>query len=356
MSPEVRWISDPAELAGLGAAWDALAERDPTPFSLHAWYAAWWDGYGAGRELRVCTAWDRSGLVGVLPLCRANGRLEAMANEESCVVRPLARDSEALRALTDAAARERYDLLEIRRLPDGDGGLDALRDAARAAGRLCIVEPDITSPIVDTTGTLDEYRQTTKSKWHKNLRRLQRKLERDHGAQLNLIETPADLDTELAQGFEVESSGWKRDAGSAILSRPENEAYYRSLARRFHDRGELRFSTINVDGRMIAWDLGILRANRLYSPKSGYLEEFRQLGPGVVLELATIERCFELGLDAHELLGADEDYKLRFSTSARRHSYFRAFPRRPAPVLHWAFRRFAPRGMLEARARKEARA
>ena len=348
MSREVRWISDPTELADLAAPWDALAQADPTPFSLHAWYSAWWDGYGAGRELAVCTVWDGSELAGVFPLCRRDARLEAMANQESCVVRPLARDSEALRLLADAAARERYGVMEIRRLPEGDEGIAALAAAARAAGRFNIVEPDITSPIVDTTGTLDAYRQATRGKWHKNLRRLHRKVLRDHDAQMRLIEAPADLETELAEGFEVESSGWKRAAGSAVLSRPENEVYYRSLARRFHDRGELRCSSISVDGAMIAWDLGILRSNRLYSPKSGYREEFKQLGPGLVLELATIERCFKLGIEAHELLGADDEYKLRFSTSERRHRYFRAFPRRPGPAMRYAWRRFAPQG---ARAR-----
>jgi CelD/BcsL family acetyltransferase involved in cellulose biosynthesis len=146
----------------------------------------------------------------------------------------------------------------------------------------------------------------------------------------------------------VESSGWKLAAGSAILSRPENAAYYRSLARRFHARGELRLSSISVDGRMIAWDFGVLYRNRLYSPKSGYLEEFRQFGPGLVLELAMIERCFELGLDAHELLGTDEGYKLRFSTSERQHRYFRAYPRRLPQGLRYAWRRFVPRRVRQA--------
>jgi len=352
VSRDVRWISDPTELAGLAGPWDALAELDPTPFSLHAWYSAWWDGYGGDRELRICTVWDGAELAGVLPLCRRDGRLEAMANEESCVVRPLARDADALRMLADAAARERYALLEIRRLPEGEAAIDVLVAAARGAGRFSLVEPDITSPIVDTTGTLDEYRQATRSKWHKNLRRLHRKLLRDHDAQLRLIEPAADVEAELSEGFEVESSGWKRAAGSAVLSRPENEAYYSSLGRRFHERGELRLSSISVDGRMIAWDLGILRRNRLYSPKSGYREEFKALAPGMVLELATIERCFERGIEAHELLGSDEEYKLRFSTSERRHRYFRAYPRRPAPALRYAWRRYAP---ATARTRRHAR-
>jgi CelD/BcsL family acetyltransferase involved in cellulose biosynthesis len=342
VAPNVRWIGELAELETIAPQWDALAAVDPTPFSLSAWYLAWWDGYGADRDLRVCTVWEDGELVALLPLCERGGRLEAMANEESCVVRPLARDTETLRLLAEATATERYDLMEIRRLPEGDEAIEALAAAARASGRLSIVEPDITSPIVDTTGTLDEYRQATRGKWHRNLRRLYRKLLRDHDTQLRLIAPPGNLESELTEGFEVESSGWKRAAGSAILSRPENEAYYRSLGRRFHDRGELRLSSISVDGRMIAWDLAILRRNRLYSPKSGYLEEFRQFGPGLILELATIEHCFELGIEAHELLGADDEYKLRFSTSERRHRYFRAYPRRPAQALRYAWRRFVP--------------
>src|SRR6185503_2145769 len=86
--------------------------------------------------------------------------------------------------------------------------------------------------------------------------------------------------------------------------------------------------------------------------KSGYREEFKALAPGMVLELATIERCFERGIEAHELLGSDEEYKLRFSTSERRHRYFRAYPRRPAPALRYAWRRYAP---ATARTRRHAR-
>ena len=121
------------------------------------------------------------------PALRANGRLEAMANEESCVVRPLARDA-GVAAARRCDGAERYDLMEISRLPEGDEAIAALAAAARAAGRLSIVEPDITSPIVDTTGTLDEYREATRGKWHRNLRRLYRKLLRDHDARLSLIE------------------------------------------------------------------------------------------------------------------------------------------------------------------------
>jgi CelD/BcsL family acetyltransferase involved in cellulose biosynthesis len=351
---DVRWIEDLAGLEAIAPAWDELAALDPTPFALSAWYAAWWEGYGEGLRMRVCTVREGDELVGLLPLCAAGGRLQSMANVESCVCRPLARDADALARLAAAALGERYDLLEVKRLPEGDPGIAALGEAASRARRLHLVESDITSPIVDTAGTLEQYNRDTKSKWHKNLWRLYRKLVREHDAELRLIEPPTDLGPELTEGFAVESSGWKRAQGSAILSRPENEVFYRRLAERFHARGELRVSTISIGGRMVAWDLGILHGNRLYSPKSGFLEEFKPLAPGLVLELATIERCFERGIEAHELLGSDEAYKLRFSTSERRHRVFRAFPRRPGPALRYGWRRWAPRTLREARARRGA--
>ena len=348
MQREVKWIEDADALGEIGSSWDALARLDPTPFSYRAWFAAWWPAFGAGRTPRVCTVWDAERLVGLLPLCARDGRLEGMTNVESCVFRPLAADADALARLTAAAVSQRYDLFELRRLPEGDQGIAALQSAARDAGRLALVEPDITSPIVDTSGTLEEYRRATKSKWHKNLWRLYRKLVREHDADLRISEPPSDLAAELGEGFAVEASGWKASEGSAILSKPENEDFYTRLAELYQQRGELRISSIRIGGRMIAWDLGILHRNRLYSLKSGYLEEFKALAPGLVLELAMIERCFEEGIEAHELLGADEPYKLRFSTGARRHRAFRAFARRPVPAVRYAWRRYAPARLRRA--------
>jgi CelD/BcsL family acetyltransferase involved in cellulose biosynthesis len=344
----VRWIEDARALDEIGPAWDALAALDPMPFSLRDWYGAWWEAYGEGRKLRVCTVWDADALVALWPLCTRAGRLESMANIESSVCRPLARDTDALARAAAAAAAERYDLLEMKRLPAGDPAIEALSHAAHDEGRLHLAEPDVTSPIVDTSGTLADYRRETKSKWHKNMWRLYRKLVREHDAELRLIEAPSDLESALREGFEVESSGWKTQEGSSILSQPRTHDFYRRLAARFHERGELRISSIAIGGRTIAWDFGILHRNRLYSPKSGYVEEFKALAPGLVLELATIERCFEAGIEAHELLGTNEPYKLRFSTCERRHVVFRAFPRRPGPALRYAWRRFAPRALRRA--------
>ena len=55
-----------------------------------------------------------------------------------------------------------------------------------------------------------------------------------------------------------------------------------------------------------------------------------------------IERCFGLGLEAHELLGDDMPWKRLFATGERRHRRFGAYGRRPVPLARYGHRRAMP--------------
>jgi CelD/BcsL family acetyltransferase involved in cellulose biosynthesis len=195
------------------------------------------------------------------------------------------------------------------------------------------------SPIVDTTGRLDDWMRHSRPRWGTKIDGLWRRMERDHEAGFTIVEPPRDLDAEFERGFAAESSGWKGRAGTAVLSNPDTERFYRQLARSFHEQGELRLSTIVLDGRVAAFDMCLLHGGRLYLLKTGYDEEFRRLAPGLVIRLATVQRCFELGLAAHELLGDDSEWKRKFATSERRHRLCRLYARRPGTGARYAYRR-----------------
>jgi CelD/BcsL family acetyltransferase involved in cellulose biosynthesis len=93
---------------------------------------------------------------------------------------------------------------------------------------------------------------------------------------------------------------------------------------------------------VVAFDLALLHAGRLHLLKTGYDEALRSLSPGLALRRAVIERCFELGLEAHELLGDDMPWKRLFATSERRHRRFGTFGARPVPLARYAHRRGMP--------------
>lgn len=342
------WIEEPARFNDVGAAWDRLAESDPTPFSRHAWYSSWWDAFGDGRRLAICVLWDGDELRAAFPLCREGRRLEAIANDHTPLFRPLARDQESLEALVQEVIAAAGDELAVPGVPADDPAVTALIAGSRAAGRLTLVEAQHTSPIIEIGDDFAEYRRLMKSKLNP-IERKARKLGREYEPLFNLLSPPPDFERELERGFEVEASGWKGKKGTAVISSDDTNRFYRSVARAFHARGELAMSSISLDGRPIAFSLGLLDRRRLYLLKTGYDESFGAVAPGMVLRLAIIERCFELGLDAHELLGDATPWKLRFSTAAREHRGVYSYRRRPRGIAAYAYRRWAKPRLKAAR-------
>ncbi len=338
MSLDVAWVEDQRDFATLAGEWDALLPDDASPFDQHCWYLTWWESFGASDQLAVCTLRRDGELAGAFPLRRSGGDLKALANVHSPLFRPLARDAEALTALIAAALDDKPIGFELFGVPERDPCVAQLRNGIRSASMTPLIEPVHVSPIVDTSGNFDAWRNQSKPRWGAPLERFRRKMGRDHEAELLMVEAPTDLEADLTDGFRVEGSGWKGQSGTAIVSAPETETFYRGVARAFQRRNELRLSRIVLDGTTVAFDLCLLYRARLYLLKTGYDEEFRRLAPGLVLRLSTIERCFELGLTSHELLGDESEWKSKFATSERPHVTFRAYRHRPASLVQYTYR------------------
>jgi len=336
MALRTSWVSDEQAFADLGGPWDALARTDPTPFMDHAWLTAWWAAFSGGRALAVCTVWDGHNLRAALPLAHEHGRtFEALANTHSPTFCPLAADDAAARALAGAVLTEGDVVVPC--LPAGHAVATPL--LGPRGRRLVAIEPQHVSPTVTLDGDFPEFRSRTRARWGAPLERFERKMARDHDARFFLVEAPRDLEAELAAGFRVEASGWKGSAGTAIVSRPETERFYREVARAYAANGGLRLSAITLDGTLVAFDLCLLSKGRLHLLKTGYDEKFRRLAPGLVLRLKVIERCFELKLESHELGGGSDPWKLKFSDAGRPHVVLRSLRPRPAGVMRWSYRR-----------------
>ena len=263
-----------------------------------------------------------------------------MANVHTPVFEVPACDDQAREAAFTAAIEAAPGVLDLEALAAKDSVLSTLARNSRQAGRLALVEAIHTSPIIDLNADFAAYKRLHPTRVRK-LAKLGRRMQREHETEVVLLEAAEDLEAELRRVFELEAAGWKGSNGTAIVSAEDTASFYRSMASAYHRVGDLVLSTIVLDGELAAFDLCLLHANRLWTLKGAYNESYGRLSPGNVLLLWEIERSFELGLDAVELLGGSDEYKLAFATSEREHLRFRAHRRRPAPMVRFAYRRWA---------------
>ena len=353
VSFDVEWVTDRSRFGELGPEWEALLPADAYPFDTHTWHSAWLDSIGAGMEMAVCTVWREGRLRGAYPLRRDGPLLRELGDVNSSVVRPLATDAEAMAGLLDAVFVASPEGIEVP-LPVGDPTVAAVFSRARRARMYPVGKEVAEASVVDTTGDVTAWRKGSHGSWKSRLARYRRKMERDHEAEIDLVVAPTDLEEWVEDGLQVEAGGWKGREGTAILSDPATAAFYRDVARRFHERDQLRISRIRLDGDTVAFSFCLLTAGRLWSLKAGYDESWRKLVPGLVLQLSIVERCFETDVELYELLGVTSDWKAKIETGSRRWTMVHVYPagaagaargiyhRHLRPILRDVYRRVRP--------------
>jgi CelD/BcsL family acetyltransferase involved in cellulose biosynthesis len=338
----IEWIERRERFAALAPLWDALAARQPTPFLLSAWLEPWLDAFARRRRLRVLALWRDERLVGGVPLLDGFRQSRAPVNDHTPAFGVLAADEDALGRLAEELLSV-ADGLVLPALDGEDPALARLHRAATAEGRLVHAEPMHVTLWTATDGELESYLSRIPSKRRSELRRLRRKAEREHELRIRAVEVPVDPAAALARMVELEAAGWKGRGGTAIASAASTERFYRALAGRFHALGALRLSELTLDGSAAALELGILHRGRLFTPKSAYDERLRSLAPGIVLQMAAIERCFELGLQAYDFTGPAYEYERPFATGERRLQRLRIYRREPLGAgRHLYHRRVRP--------------
>lgn len=92
-----------------------------------------------------------------------------------------------------------------------------------------------------------------------------------------------------AQAFiDLEASGWKGRAGTAIANRADSLAFFLEMVDRFATRDAIRFGKLTLDGTPIAILANIGSGNHVSAYKTAFDERFADYSPGFLLEMQNI--------------------------------------------------------------------
>ena len=341
-----------AGVEAIADEWDTLADRVATvPWTRPGWFRAWYGAFAAGCA-QVLVLRRGGTLVGVVPIISKRGVVRGASNWHTPEFRPLA-DPDALPELADALFMQRPHRIALQFVDAEEAGSKACRAAAERAGYRIQVRTLERSPYIKTDGGWDEYCRDRSTKLFRELRRRRRRLESEGRFEFELHDGRERLDELLDEGFQVESAGWKADAGSAIASQPETRRFYREIASWAAGRNWLRLAFLRLNSKPFAFDFAIEHDGVHYLLKTGYDPASSRFAPGMLLRHEMIARAFGEGLRSYEFLGADEPWKLEWTSAVRRRDLFQAFaPTARGRFEHAAFeygRPLAKRALALAR-------
>ncbi len=328
-------VRDLAGFDALAPEWDALAARtDDQVFYSHAFLRCWLTHFAPRPALRVLTARDAQGrLVAGLAL------LEERSRQYGVPVRQLVSPSNPHSGRFDMLAEQPllagaafaahlakdpgWDVLRIGDVPEG-GAARALLPAFARAGLPVGIWSSAHSPYVPLPRTLEDW-QGPRKRDLKALRRRRRRLEERGDVRLERICRAEEVEAALSECFALELRGWKGHNGTAIAQDPRTLGFYSELAHAAARAGQLALYLLRLEGRLIAFQLGLIHGRRYLALKPGYDEAFHELSPGQLLTESLLQDCIARGLTECDLMGDDTPSKRVWTDAARPHGWLYVF-------------------------------
>ena len=350
-------INDYRSFAGLEPRWNEAVDRAGLthPFLRHEWLRTWWDAFHDGRTLNVMVVRAGNRIIGLAPFmiekARMYGvsvrRIQFLYNDHTpkADVVVTERADEVYEALwkTLLQARTPWDVLLFTQLP-GDSPTHAQveRLSARHQYPTSLWMSDA-SPYVELSNDWNSYLKSLGGKLRQNLRNRLNRLQKLGEPELQVLGDGDAIRQARAEALQLEASGWKRDAGTAIESDPQVTRFYTELADRASESGWLRLLFLSVNGRRIATSYASQYQERLSFFKTGYDPDFAKYAPFKMLTYYAIKGGYSDRLREVDFLGDAEPWKLEWTSTIRPHDWLFVFGNTArARIVHAAKCRIRP--------------
>jgi Acetyltransferase (GNAT) domain len=147
----------------------------------------------------------------------------------------------------------------------------------------------------------DRWLAGTSRKFRANLRRTRNQLE-TLGTISFKHKSTADRE-ELERFFQLEASGWKGRAGTAIACQPETRLFYELISTAATRNGYFSLDFLELNGTAISAHFALNRDGRYMLLKAAYDEEYRHYGPGHLIVWELLKHLGPLGLRELDFVG-----------------------------------------------------
>ncbi len=318
--------------------WDALARSSgdsDSPFVSFDWLRLWWESFGRGKRLCIPVIRQDGEPVAAVPLMEQDlswrglpaRTLTCIGLEQSGRTAVVGEASAAEGclglALRHLRERRRFDMVWLDGLTEEPSGKERDEEIA-AAGFGSLKLTGMNSPYIRITRGWQEYLAGRSRNLREKIKRTEKHF-REGKTELSLVREAANVAGAMEKVLAISRETWKYREGTAIASDPRAAEFYARFARVAARKGMLKLMLVEYGGRPVAFTYELKYKGRDYFLKTGFDLAFSRLSPGIFILSSSIHEAFDTGCLEYDLLGSDEDYKMKFTDLTRPHCKYRLF-------------------------------
>jgi CelD/BcsL family acetyltransferase involved in cellulose biosynthesis len=320
-------------LAEFKGAWDRLMEQgDHEPSVSFEWTAALMESHVEEHDDIVFIVLKRLGVViGIIPLViRPMKKLgqtlmrafpvSEFTNTHSDLL--LEDSSEpVVRAFVDALYRSdlHWDVFSMTRLLEAQPLGMRLCEVVRQQGNEFELRREQPSFFLTLDSTLEGYLQRRSGSFRNALKRIERKLRGQGGIESRDQSNFPDIDQAYEALLSIEERSWKHSHGTSISDVARQTTFYRQLCRLSSQKKWLHLSFLYLDGRPIAYNLGLILRDTYYYLKTSYDYALRPLSPATLLRRNLLEDLIARGVTRFDFPGEPYEWERQWTDEMRWH-------------------------------------
>lgn len=317
-------IRDQVEWERLEPVWNPLldASASGTTFLTWEWVRAWWSAYGNAEDLRILTAADDGGVIrGIAPLRRETVRRYGQTFPALVFLGDGSSDSDYLDFIIERGFEERVIdawlrharadfargmILRLNEIPSSSPNLRVLRSLS--AGQVWSEQP-LPCAAMQLPPDWNQYLGMLRPRFRTKIRAVLRNLESRAEVRFGFCEKESELERLLPALFELHTRRWNADGRPGVFGWDRKRRFYVDLSSRLLERGSLRLTWLEWNGRLLACQYGFIHGNTYLHLQEGYEPGCEHWNVGIGLRAWSIREFVKAGIADYDFLGGVSRHK-----------------------------------------------
>jgi len=339
------------EFKNLYDQWDDLLNRigNELIFLTHEWFECWWYGFGNKSKPLILLVKDGSKLIGIIPLMIWRDSYRGFPVKKISFIEndntPRSdfilseKKKEALGNIIGwlKENRDLWDVIIFNKIPRESETFGILKEVLKENMMIFGIRESFNSPFISIDSDWETYFSQRSKKFRKALRNNLNKLNRSGTLKIEQIKDPEKLEGILPEVFKVSANSWKAKGGRTITDSQEDIRFFLKLSEVASRKGWLNIWLLKLNGKAIAAEYHLKYKGRTHALRGDFDEKYRAFSPGSVLESHIIEKMFKDKVVEHDLGGDPYRYKLKWTSTIRKHAKLEIFKKRVYPSTLYFF-------------------